>query len=344
MQLWGCRKKDRRRLTKSRMPSTRKNAADQCKKSLSNHHAPYSKCVSGKLQLNGYDMLWQSCDFHNWNHPHCCKSMRSSTNRPQDPAPQDCEGVCYRHHCHCSFSRTFFDCHDHRDHNHKPAAHDYKVQNHHAEPCDRSRSCYSGSYSHDSKHSSCNHCLYFCDDDRDSDQDHVTLPNSCLTKERTQAKSPPVQVPVTTVAPKTTMVMETHHHSPVSEIPAPRKLEWVPFANYPTPLPSLEYNAGGCLDESLGYRDDNQDLKHFFALCRNDTDSCGSYCLKGKKFSCKRPQKIKVEENFLWRFRNDPKRFLSWAVLEILVDLQHEHDLLACAQCAVNAKRKTKEN
>ncbi len=70
-----------RRLTKSRMLLI----ATNCKNTLNNNLVPCSNCVCQEnywctCKDSVYDMLWQSCTCHNWNHLDYCKPLGSALN------------------------------------------------------------------------------------------------------------------------------------------------------------------------------------------------------------------------------------------------------------------------
>ncbi len=302
------------------------------------------------IRSDGYTVPWHPCSQHNWNHPGYCKPTGSSINCPLDQAPWDCGDEC--NGCSC-------DCNDHRDFNHKPATCDHRLQNHYAKPwdCSWSYSC-SRSCSHVSRHSSCNYRLYIHDN---KDWRWVSkLPpflawtrNAKCSGYPPWAKSPPVQVLAAPVASTSPTEMETHHVAPISEIAAPKKIQQVPFINYPTPLPPPDSYVGECLDVSSSLDSEDRQPKSTPAWHYNDTDSYGSYCPEGKKVSCKRPPTIKSGERFLFRFKMRSKTIpmsgnawdLSWPQTQKYL-LAHAwlNTLLAHACFTVNARWKARKN
>ncbi len=98
------------------------------------------------------------------------------------------------------------------------------------------------------------------------------------------------------VALKPSMDTKDHDDAPISEIAAPKTLQRAPFANYPTPLPLLDYYNGECLDKGYSLDSEDQQPKFTPAWCKNDSDSYGSYYPKDKMISCERPPTIKSED------------------------------------------------
>ncbi len=129
----------------------------------------------------------------------------------------------------------------------------------------------------------------------------------------------------------------------VPEQAAPTKIQWVPCATYPVPLPSPDYYKG---THSKEEEDDDSDLPYCNVGIKwydSDVDSYCSRCLKDKKYSCKRPPTIRSERKFLHFFEHRRKGVPYWAMLEIQVDLQEEYGILCQARRTANLRRKAKE-
>ncbi len=81
--------------------------------------------------------------------------------------------------------------------------------------------------------------------------------------------------------------------SPFLILLPPQRIQQAPFSSYRPSSP--DYYAGEYLDASSGLDSEGWQLKSTPDWHKIDMD-CGSYCPKGKKFSCKRPPTIKVEK------------------------------------------------
>ncbi len=81
----------------------------------------------------------------------------------------------------------------------------------------------------------------------------------------------------------------------IPEQAAPTKIQWVPCATYPVPLPSPDYYKG---THSKEEEDDDSDLPYCNVGVKwydSDEDCYASRCPKDKKYSCKRPPTIHSE-------------------------------------------------
>ncbi len=74
----------------------------------------------------------------------------------------------------------------------------------------------------------------------------------------------------------------------------------------------------------------------------SDGDSYGSLCPKDKKYLCKRPPTIRLEEKFILWFQNVSKHLPYWALIKICIELQHEFNILNQARRTANLRRKAK--
>ncbi len=82
------------------------------------------------------------------------------------------------------------------------------------------------------------------------------------------------------------MDWKDHNDAPVSEFAFPKKIQHIPYAEYPTPPPSLDKYTGDCLDENDGLHSEDYQPKGSLAWYKDGFDSYGTYCPKDKKFSC----------------------------------------------------------
>ncbi len=79
---------------------------------------PHKENLCCFCKTDGYDVVWQSCVHHNWDHLDSCKPAGSSNNHSQDWAHWEHKiaGNVQGYFCSCSRSQSC-DLHDHRDYN-----------------------------------------------------------------------------------------------------------------------------------------------------------------------------------------------------------------------------------
>ncbi len=265
----------------------------------------------------GMTFVWSSCAHHNLRHQEYCQS-KGYLYCSQDRPPWDHNSGCNtRDHCRSCF----------RSHSHIVMIAEFAIasqllvivgKNYHTEHLDCSRSqsrSQSRSCLCDLRSPMHNHGHYIHQDHWGRKWSHLPVAFSCLRLEHTlsppQAQSqipsgsrpalrPGIKAHGTRLSKQTLCFWDC----------CLLEIKWTPFAFYHPPLSSPDDYLGEALDASSCLESEDQQPPPSAAMTKwydSDEDSYGSLCPEDKKYLCKRPPTIQLEEKFLHWFPNDSK-------------------------------------